>query len=162
MCLCNNAVYSIGPCFHHQTHPQLGVFFALAPSLHSLWSYFSTDLQYILTKSLSFSVLSFCFFILLMGVSRQEYWRGLPFPCFVRTLYHDHLSRVAPHGMAHIFTEVDKAVVHVIGFVSFLWLWFSVFLPSDSEGYKAMETPWWERLTEGETGSCSDGQGHDQ
>ena len=23
-----------------------------------------------------------------------------------------------------------------------------------------MEASWWERLTEGETGSCSDGQGH--
>ena len=33
------------PCFHHQSHPQLGVVFALAPSLHSFWSYFSTDLQ---------------------------------------------------------------------------------------------------------------------
>ena len=26
-------------------HPQLGVVFALAPTLHSFWSYFSTDLQ---------------------------------------------------------------------------------------------------------------------
>ena len=26
-------------------HPQLGIVFALAPSLHSFWSYFSTDLQ---------------------------------------------------------------------------------------------------------------------
>ena len=30
---------------HHQSHPQLGIVFALAPSLHSFWSYFSTDLQ---------------------------------------------------------------------------------------------------------------------
>ena len=29
---------------------------------------------------LSFSVTSFCLFILFMGFSRQEYWRGLPFP----------------------------------------------------------------------------------
>ena len=28
----------------------------------------------------SFSVLSFCLFILFMGFSRQEYWNGLPFP----------------------------------------------------------------------------------
>ena len=27
--------YSIGPCFYHQSHPQLGIRFALAPSLHS-------------------------------------------------------------------------------------------------------------------------------
>ena len=37
--------YSIGSCFYHQSHPQLGIVFALAPSLHSFWSYFSTDLQ---------------------------------------------------------------------------------------------------------------------
>ena len=43
--LCNIALYSIGPCFYHQSHPQLGIIFALAPSLCSFWSYFSTDLQ---------------------------------------------------------------------------------------------------------------------
>ena len=31
-------------------------------------------------ESSSFSVLSFCLFILFMGFSRQEYWSGLPFP----------------------------------------------------------------------------------
>jgi len=45
-----------------------------------------------------------------------------------------HPSWVAPHGMAHSFTELEKAVVHVIRLVSFLWLWFSVCLPSDGEG----------------------------
>ena len=30
--------------------------------------------------SSSYSVLSFCLFILFMGFSRQEYWSGLPFP----------------------------------------------------------------------------------
>ena len=30
--------------------------------------------------SSSFSVLSFCLFMLFMGFSRQEYWSGLPFP----------------------------------------------------------------------------------
>ena len=43
--LCNIAIYNIGPCFYHQSYPQLGIFSALAPSLHSFWSYFSTDLQ---------------------------------------------------------------------------------------------------------------------
>ena len=44
-------------------------------------------------------------------------WFAIPFstgPCFVRTLYHDHQSWVALHGMAHSFTELDKAVVHVV------------------------------------------------
>ena len=31
--------------------------------------------------SFSFSILSFCLFVLFMGFSRQEYWSGLPFPC---------------------------------------------------------------------------------
>ena len=38
--------YSIGSCFYYQSHPQVGIVFALAPSLHSFWSYFSTDLQW--------------------------------------------------------------------------------------------------------------------
>ena len=41
-------------------------------SLVAYWA--PTDLG-----SSSFSVLSFCFFILFMGFSRQEYWSGLPF-----------------------------------------------------------------------------------
>ena len=84
----------------------------------------------------SFSVLSFRLFILFMGFSRQEYWSGLPFLSPV-----DHVlselhtitcsSWVALHGMAHHFTELGEAVVHVIRLVSFLWLWFSFCLPSD-------------------------------
>ena len=35
--LCNIALYSIGPCFYHQSHPHLGIVFDLAPSLHSFW-----------------------------------------------------------------------------------------------------------------------------
>ena len=117
--------------------------------------------------SSSFSVISFCLFILFMEFSMQEYWSGLPFPSPV-----DHIlselstttcpSWVALQGMAHSFIELDKAVVHVIRLVSFLWLWCSVYLPSDGEDKRLMEAPWWERLTEGETGSCFDGQGHDQ
>ena len=34
--------------------------------------------------SSSFSVLSFCLFILFMGFSRQEYWSDLPFPSPIR------------------------------------------------------------------------------
>ena len=89
-----------------------------------------------------FPVLSFCLFILFMGFSRQEYWSGLPFPFPV-----DHglselstmtrPSWVALHGMAHSFIELDKAMVHAIRLVSFLWLWFSACLPSDGEGKEA-------------------------
>ena len=89
--------------------------------------------------SSSFSVLLFCLFILFMVFSRQEYWSGLPFPSPVEHFLLELstmtcLSWVPLHGMAHSFIELDKAVVHVIRFVSFLCLWFSVCLPSDREG----------------------------
>ena len=44
------------------------------------------------------------------------------------------LSWMALHGMAHSFTELDKAVVRVNSLISFLWLWFSFCLPSDGAG----------------------------
>ena len=101
-------------------------------SLVAYWA--PTDLG-----SFSFSILSFCLFILFMRFSRQEYWSGLPFPSLV-----DHVlselstmtcqSWVALQGMACSFIELDKAVVHVIRLVSFLWLFFSVCLPSDGKG----------------------------
>ena len=75
--------YSIGPCLCHKSHTKLGVllwlhlFILSGLILHSspvaCWA--PTDLG-----SSSFSVLSFCPFMLFMGFSRQEYWRGLPFP----------------------------------------------------------------------------------
>ena len=59
-------------------------FGALSLSLHYFLSYFSTDIQYwapTYLGSSSFSVLSFCLFILFMGFSRQEYRSSLPFSC---------------------------------------------------------------------------------
>ena len=92
--------------------------------------------------SSSFSVLSFCLFILYMGFSGQEYWSGLPFLSPVDHILWDlstmtHPSWVALHSMAHGFIELDKVVVHVIRLVSFLWLWFSFCLLSDGEGKEA-------------------------
>ena len=79
---------------------------------------------------------SFCLFILFMGFSRQEYWSGLPFPSPVDHILSElstmtYPSWVALHCMAHSFTELDKAVFHVISLISFLWLWFSFCMPSD-------------------------------
>ena len=139
--LYNIALYSIFLYFHHQSYPQLGVVLLwlclfILPGVFLHWSpvvyWAPTNLG-----SSSFSVLSFCLFI---GFSRQEFWSGLPFPSLVDHVLSELstvtcLSWVALHGgMAHSFLELDKAVVHVIRLVSFLWLWFSVCLPSDREG----------------------------
>ena len=74
-----------------------------------------------------------------MGFSRQEYWSGLPFSSPVDHALSELSTMTCPswvvlHCMAHSFTELDKAVVHVIRLASFLWLWFSFSLPSDGEG----------------------------
>ena len=68
-----------------------------------------------------------------------EYWSGLLFPSPVDHILSElstmtHLSWAALHSMTYSFTDLDKAVVHVIRLVSFLWLWFSGCLPSDGEG----------------------------
>ena len=65
--------------------------------------------------SSTFSVLSFCLFILFMGFSKQEWWSALPFP-FPSPVDHilselsttTHLSLMALHSMAHSFIELDK------------------------------------------------------
>ena len=117
--------------------------------------------------SSSFNVLSFCLLILFMGFSRQDNWSGLPFPSPV-----DHVlselstmtqpSWVALHSMAHSFIELNKAVIQVIRLVSFLWLWFQSVYPLMKKDKRLMEASWWERVTERETGSCSDRQRHVQ
>ena len=78
-------------------------------------------------RSSSLSVLSFCLFILFVGFSRQEYWSDLPFPSPVDHILSELSTMTSPcwmalHSLAHSFIELDKAVVHVIRLVSFLWL----------------------------------------
>jgi len=90
--------------------------------------------------SSSFTVLSFCLFILFMGFSRQEYWSDLPFPSPVDHVLLElstmtHPSWVVQQGMAHSFTELDKAVVHVIRSISWnkakpKWVWAEPTVPT--------------------------------
>ena len=131
-------------CFESISSFFLELFLHWSPVVY--WA--TTDLV-----SSCFSVLSFCLFILFRRFSRQEYWSSLPSPLLVDHILSEfstmtHPSWVALHGMAHSFIELDKAVVHVVRLVSFLWLWFSVCLPSDGEGYEAYgsflmgETDW--------------------
>ena len=72
--------------------------------------------------SSSFSILSFCLFILFMAFSRQGYWSGLPLPSPVDHILWElstttRLSWVALHGMAHNFSELDWGETWV-----FFWL----------------------------------------
>ena len=118
-----------GCCFWFGSVSSFFLELVLHWSLVAYWA--PTDLG-----SSSFSVLSFCLFILFMGFSRQEYWSGLPFPSPVDHILSKLSTMICPfwvilHGMAHSFIELDKAVVHVIRLVYFLWFWFSVCLPSD-------------------------------
>ena len=111
--------------------------------------------------SSSFSVLSFCLFILFMEFSRQKYWSGLLFPSPVDHVLSElstmtHPSWVVLHDMAHSFIELDQAVVHMIRLFHILCLWFLSVCPLMEKGKRLMEGSWWERLTEGESGSCSD------
>ena len=82
----------------------------------------------------SFSILSFCLFMLFMGFARQEYWNGLPFPSLGDHILSDFStmtcpSWVAPHGMAYFHWVRQGCGPSVIRFTSFLWLWFQCVCP---------------------------------
>ena len=67
--------------------------------------------------SSSFSVISFCLFILFMGFSWQEYWSGSPFPPPEDNILSELFtitcpSWVARHGIAHSFIELCKSLSH--------------------------------------------------
>ena len=116
--------------------------------------------------SSSFSVLSFCLFILFMGFSRQEYWSGLPFPSpgdhvFSELSTMTHPSWVALHGMTHSFIELDKWSKWLVWLV-FCRCCFHSVCPLMDKDKRLVEASWWEGLTVGESGSCSDGRGHAQ
>ena len=132
-------------------HNWVGVVFALTPSLHSFWNYFSTLLQWhighLLTWGVHHSVsclfaFSYC--------SWQEYWSDLPFPSPASHVLSELstmtcLFWVALHGMAHSFIELDKAVVHVISLVSFCDCGFhsvSPLMNKDQRSFLMGETDW--------------------
>ena len=62
---------------------------------------------------------------------------------FVRTLHQDPSIWVALHSMAHSFIELDKAVVHVISLVRFLWMWFSSVCTLMDK--RLLKASWWGR-----------------
>ena len=127
--------YSIKPCFYHQSHTQLGVVFALTPSLH---------LSGVISPLISSSIL---------GTYRPEefiFWCPifLPFHTVhgilkVRIVCHSLFQyttfcQTSPPWPVHLgwpymawltFIELDKAVVHVIRLACYLWLWFQSVCP---------------------------------
>ena len=98
--------FTTGCCFCFDSTSSFFLELFLHWSLVAYWA--STDLG-----SSSFSVLSFCLFILFMEFSRKEYLSGLPFASPVDHVLSELstmtcLSWVALHGMPHSFTEPDK------------------------------------------------------
>ena len=59
--------------------------------------------------------------------------------------------------MAHSFIELDKAVVHMKDWLVFWDDAFQSVFPLMEKNKRLMKASGWGRLTEGETGSCSDG-----
>ena len=72
-------------CFGFVSSFTLKLFLHLSPVTY----WVPTDLE-----SSSFSVLSFCLFILFMGFSRQEYWSDLPFPSTMDHIFSGLSTRV--------------------------------------------------------------------
>ena len=113
-----------GYCFCFGSMPSFFLELFLHWSPVAYWA--PTDLG-----SFSFSVLSFCLFILFMGFSRQEYWSGLPFPSPVDHILSDlstmtRLSWVAL-GAWLCFIELDKAVVLVwLDWLVFFFFFFKL------------------------------------
>ena len=114
-------------------------------------------------ESSSFSVLSFCLFILFMAFSRQEYWSGLPFPAPVTTFCQN-----SPPWPVHLGWCNTAWLIVSLSWTRLwsMWLDWIVFCdcgfhcvcPLMDKDKRLMEASWWEGLTEGETGSFSDGQ----
>ena len=138
--LCNIVLYSIRVCFHPQSHPQLGIVFALAPSLHSFWRSFSTFFQlyigHLLIWGVHLSVHLFAFSCCSWG----SQGKNTEVFCHSLLQWTTFCQNSPPWpvclGWPYItwlivsFLELDNAVVHVISLISFLWLWFSFSLPS--------------------------------
>ena len=95
-----------GCCFCFGSIPSFFLELFLHSSPVTYWA--PTDLG-----SSSFSVLSFCLFMLFIGFSRQEYWSGLPFPSPVDHILSDLSIMTRPLAWLS-FIELDKAVAHMI------------------------------------------------
>ena len=123
-----------GYCFCFGSIPLLFLWLFLLWSPVAYWAL--NDLG-----STSFSILSFCHFIVFIGFSRQEYWSGLPFPSPVDHILSDLSTMTRPSWVSlHAwlgFIELDKAVV----LVWLDWLVFSEYGFSVSVFWCSLATP---------------------
>ena len=125
--LCKIVLYSIGFYFHHQSHTQLGIVFALAQPPHSFQSYFSTLLQqhigHLPIGGVHLSVSYLFAFSYCSWGSQGKNTKAVCHSLLQWTTFCQNSpcqSWVALHGMTHSFIELDKAVIQVISLVSFL------------------------------------------
>ena len=116
----------------------------------------------------SFSVLSFCLFILFMGFLRQECRSGLPFPPPVDNVLSDLSTMTRPPWLAlRCMTQIVSLSYTRLWSVWSVWLvscdcGFHSACPLIDEDKRLVEASWWEGLSVGESGSCSDRQGQVQ
>ena len=123
--------------------------------------------QFLLPENLLANPVIFLPFHTVHGIlsARILKWFAIPFssgPHFVRTLHHDPSVLVALHGMAHSFNELDRLWSMCLDWLVFCDCGFQTVCPLIEKDKRLMEASWWDRLPEGETGSCSDGWGHAQ
>ena len=114
------------------------VFFALAPSLHSFWSYFSTDLQqhighlptWGVLLSVSYHFAFSCYSLGSQGKNTEVVFHSLlQWTTFCQTSPPWPIRLGWPQMAWLSFIELGKAVVRVIRLTSFLWLWFQCVCP---------------------------------
>ena len=108
----------------------------------------------------SFNVLSFCLF---MESSRQEYWSGCHSLHQRITFCQTSLPWPVHLGWPYtVWLIVSLSQIRLWSMWA-VWLFscdcsFHFFYPLIDKDRRLMEASWWQRLTEGETGPCSDGQ----
>ena len=113
--------------FYLKSHPQLGIVFTLAPSLHFFWSYFLLISSSILSTywpgEFIFQCPIFLLFHTVHGVLKARIlkWFAISFssgPHFVRTLHHDpsvlggptwHGSYLRYHKYIHIYRSIHNS-----------------------------------------------------
>ena len=96
----------------------------------------SLDWEESLEKEMATTIVLFLSYHTIHGVLKVrilKWFAILPFPVNHVLSELSTMTRpswVALHSMPHSFIELDKAVVHVISLISFLWLWLSFCLSS--------------------------------